>query len=575
MINFIKKISKNAFKLGKYKLILVFFLILISTGLELLGISLIIPIVTILLDPTLVEQYKIDLNIKIFKYLNDLETILILFFLVFLLKYCITILFEYLIVKHTKLWERNIMVKLIDHHLSRPWSETLKNQDSIIKNIVTDIPAFIMQGVTGVLNIYKSILILSGIFIYLIFTKGLTTISIFILFAAILYLSLKSFKNYLSSISKKYGNFVKIKFNLTEEISKGLREIKIYNLKDYFLENFYNNERSIANIDIIRKFTSIIPKILVELFCLIGFLIIILINIENPKNIIPLLGLLAFIVYRSQPLITSLGSLTAALQIHSTQINEGIKILNFDDEASLKYSNTNYEKIITTDSSNLELKNVSFSYEGNQNKKRIFSDLNLSLKFGQIYGLMGKNGSGKSTFADLIIGLLKPQMGEINLNGKNIQSFGENWTHSISYLSQNYFLFNDTIKNNITLQNKNNKILLKEKYFEALKASNLVNEISKFENSDDTLLNSSGINLSGGQKQRIAIARLIYKNSNIIILDEPTASLDEVSSKTIIEMLSKVKRDKLILIISHSKDVLKQCDKTILIEKNKINFYND
>ena len=159
---------------------------------------------------------------------------------------------------------------------------------------------------------------------------------------------------------------------------------------------------------------------------MIGFLILIFLNIENPKDIIPFLGLLAFIVYRSQPLITSLGSLTAALQIHSTQINEGMKILNFNDETQIISKNFKTKKIEAKETSSLELKNISFSYENKQDERRIFSDVNLLLKFGHIYGLEGKNGSGKSTFADLIIGLLKPQKGTINLDGKNIDLLGEN-----------------------------------------------------------------------------------------------------------------------------------------------------
>jgi len=171
----------------------------------------------------------------------------------------------------------------------------------------------------------------------------------------------------------------------------------------------------------------------------------------------------------------------------------------------------------------------------------------------------------------LVIGLLKPQRGEINLDGKNIEQFSKSWTKSVAYLSQNYFLFNDSIKNNITLHSKKDDKFYKERYDRAIKISNLMEEINKFTDHDNMILKDSGSNLSGGQKQRIAIARLIYKDSKVVILDEPTASLDQISSTLMMKMLQEIKKDKLILVISHSKEILDKCDKVLSISNSKVN----
>jgi len=572
MLKFIFEISKNAFKLSGNKLFFVFFLILLSTAIELLGISLIIPIISIFMDSSNIEHYKSLFNFKFLDNFNFLNLILILFFFVFIIKYALTVLTEYLTVKYLKKWEISLIIRIIDHHFKRPWIVSLKSHKLLIKNIFTDITVFINQGVTGVLNIIKCLLILSGIIIYLIFEKGMITIIIFSIFSIIFFFFIKGFKNYLARISNDYGNFMDLKFNLTNEINNGFRDIKIHNLKNYFLKEYLNNEKSIAVVDIIKKLIQILPKIVIELVCIFGFVLVVLANSSDPDNIVPFLGLLTFVIYRSQPLLTSLATLTAALQLHSVQIKEGINLINLSEKIHNSNEDNDSKEVYMDLNSIIEINNVDFSYEDNPSKKKIFSDLNISLKFGNIYGLSGKNGTGKSTFADLIIGLLKPQKGNILLNSKNINSLSSSWINSISYLSQNYFLFNDTIKNNITLDTKKDQIFNNERYERALKISNLVEEFDKFTDKDNSILNNSGRNLSGGQKQRIAIARLIYKNSKVIILDEPTASLDQSSSSSIVKMLQEHKKDKLIIVISHSQEILNQCDKILIVKDNKINF---
>lgn len=571
MINTILKIISNASYLGGSKLLLVFFLIVITTVIELLGISLIVPIISLFLDPTNINKFNYFSNLSFVGDLNYLNTLLFAFFFIFIVKYSTTIFFEYLIIKLTKNWEIKLTIKLIDQYLERSWIKTLESEDSLWKNIITNIPTFINQGISGVLNILKSLFIIVSLFLYLFYEKGIIVVFFFLGASLFFYLSVKFFKNFLYGTSKNYGEYMKKKFDLTSEIKDGLREIKIYDLKDNFLKQYQNNEINIVVVEIIKKFLQILPKILIELICIVIIMLIIFINSDNSENIIPFLGLLTFIIYRSQPLLSSLTSLIGALQVHNVQISEGIKIINSIKIQEEKINRQMKEKkIYFSKNSSIYFNNVNFAYNNNRRTKKIFFNLNLKLKFGKIYGLSGRNGTGKSTFADLLIGLLKPNKGSILINNQNINYSLKNWINLVSYLSQNYFLFNDTIKNNITLSNKKRNIFKKSAYERALRISNLIDELKKLKDHDKTELKNYGKNLSGGQKQRIAIARLIYKNSKIIILDEPTSSLDQVSSHLLIKMLKKIKKDKLILIISHSKEILNKCDELLSIKNFKI-----
>ena len=550
MLSLITSIIKSSFKFGIKNILLVFFLIFINVFLEIIGLSLIIPIINIFIDPNIIDQYLNLYQLKNIKRDDALKFILILFFIIFLFKSLFVIIIEYVVVKLSKKWEINLILKCLNNHFNKSWIDVLKTHDPLIKNITVDIPSFVQQGLITTINVIKNLIILLSIFVYLIYQKGSISLLILLLFSSFFYFIFKIFKKFLTKLSDNFNNNWNHKYNLTNEITNGFKEIKIQNLKNYFLKEYSDNEQSIARIDIVKKISIILPKILIELVTLTIFLFIMFYNVEDSLNFIPLLGLLAFIIYRSQPIMVSLVQGLSSLQLFKKQINNGIEILNL----SLKY--TDYKKkelennnLNISENSILEIKNLEFSYNDNNKIKKIFNNLNIALEFGNIYALIGKNGLGKTTFADLIVGLLKPDKGEILFDNKNINELSSSWNSSVSYLSQNFFLFKDTIRNNITLESKNSNIFSDERYKNAIQISNLNDEINKFQNKENFFLSDSGNNISGGQKQRIAIARLIYKGSKIVILDEPTASLDKLSSELMIEMLRQIKKDKLIIII--------------------------
>ena len=561
MFKFLKEILISSHKLGKNKLIIFFVLLILSTTIELIGLSLIIPLIAIVVDP----NNHISLYwASFFGFLNNeniLNFILPLFFSIFLLKYLFTILIEYLLVKYKTQWEISLYSKSINDHVDKPWIDSTKNEKILVNDLTQIIPFYVEFGIIGSLNIIKNSFILFSLVGYLFFKTGTISILIFAIFAFIIYFLLKIFKNYLYKVSLNFEIYLKKRFNFIEELTSGLREIKIQKLKHFFLKEYSQNENLIAKILIIRKFCSIFPKIAIEIFSLTGLLLIVYFNSANPKELLPFLGALTFIIYRSQPLMSSIAGSVAHIQAHGEQIKAGIKIQKTPSlKNSINYTeNVAQVKNLNNDSI-LQFKNVSFSYKKNN---EIFSNFNLSLKFGLIYGLKGKNGSGKSTFADLVCGMLAPTKGEILINNTNIKNLPNEWLNSVSYMSQKFFIFRDTIRSNITFENKNINQFNEEQYNKAIQISNLERMLNEAEQNNETSFVELEKNISGGQKQKIALARIIYKNSSVIVLDEPTASLDFISSIQMIEELKKIKQNKLIIIISHTDELLKECDEVI------------
>jgi ABC-type multidrug transport system fused ATPase/permease subunit len=568
MISFIKKIFLNSIKLGKKEILIFFVLLLISASLELLGVSLIIPLISVFTDPAKSQVYVNSLGLDFLNNNFFFSYLIIFIFLVFFLKYCMTIITEYLMVKYLKKWEIYLISNVINNYFNIQYLDVLRTKEPLIINVTHDIPVFINHGVKSILIFFRNSLILLFIIAFLAMQKGIISILVIFLICYFLYFFVKKFKNLLVASSNEFTDLWNAKYKLFSEITNGYKEIKIQNLKNFFLKKLQDIEISIVKIDAIKTMVDVIPKISIELLLITSFLLVAYFNKNNANEIIPFLGLMAFVIYRCQPLVISLISVLGTLQVYSNQINRGIKILNMPKKVDNLDQIINDMSELLQSNSVLKFINFDFSYNLN-NSKRIFKNAEVSLEFGKIYGLKGENGVGKSTFADLIAGLIKPQQGEIILDGKNINTFN-NWTNSVSYLSQNYFLFEDTIQNNITLMSKKNEVFNPSQYERSLEISNLKRELNKFSKGDQTFLYEAGKNLSIGQKQRIALARIVYKNSKIIILDEPTASLDAASAEIAIEFLKKIKNDKLILVISHSNKILDACDEILHVKDNKI-----
>ena len=213
-------------------------------------------------------------------------------------------------------------------------------------------------------------------------------------------------------------------------------------------------------------------------------------------------------------------------------------------------------------SKNIKIENLTFSYK----KQIILNDINLNIQKGDVIGIIGSSGSGKSTFIDLINGLLKPSMGEILVDGIDINKEKNDWKKNIGYVGQDIFLIDDTIKKNIAFGIEESEIDIKM-LNEALLSSKLNAFIDTLEYGLNTKVGDRGIQLSGGQKQRIAIARALYSNPGFLIFDEATASLDEETEREIMKSIYDLKGDKTIIMIAHRLGTLKNCDKIFEIKQ--------
>tara|TARA_E500000178_G_C16978501_1_gene734565 strand:+ start:116 stop:892 length:777 start_codon:yes stop_codon:yes gene_type:complete len=212
----------------------------------------------------------------------------------------------------------------------------------------------------------------------------------------------------------------------------------------------------------------------------------------------------------------------------------------------------------------IEFENTSFSYD----KKEVFKNLNFIIPKNSIIGIYGESGSGKSTLVNLLCGLLNLKEGKILIDEKNINDVKNSWQCKIGYIPQDIYILDDSIKNNIIFNNEDNKNINKDlkNVIDISQLNKLINSLS---DGLDTKVGDRGINISGGQRQRIAIARALYHKPDVLIFDEATNSLDDITENNLMDSIYAIK-GKTIIIISHNEKTLNRCEKIFKIESKSI-----
>ena len=338
---------------------------------------------------------------------------------------------------------------------------------------------------------------------------------------------------------------------------KGYVEGNIYNRNDFFLQRFIQSRQKFSRYLFDSLSMQNLPNRIIEIFAVLGLFILIAVakwSGNNDTSALITIGAFMAAAYKIIPGIVKVINISGQIKAYEFSLT--------DLSQNRKENKPGNEKPFPDVINSLQLKNISFQYPN----QSVLNNFSFSIKKGDFIGITGESGKGKTTVFNLLLGFLKPLKGDILINDLGVdQPDIKTYWPLISYVRQQSFFIHDTVLRNITLEeNGHNKVSLQC----AMKISGLDVFVSKFPEGLDKIITENGKNISGGQQQRIALARALYKNAELILLDEPFNELDEASAISLLEHFQKLSQaGKMIIMITHDKKSLSYCNKIISLDE--------
>lgn len=557
---------------NKRQLYLLFFFSLIGVFVELLSIAIVIPVVVFLIEENPIEKFQIlepIFNHFSISTKNDVITFsLVGIVIVYFFRFLFLIFLNYYKNLFSYNLSLNIKKNLIDKYLSQKYSYFFnENSSRLIKNIVVEVSHFSGNAVDRLFYIFIDTFVISTVFVSLIFYEPIISLVIgfFLCLVALI----------LNSLAKgrisKWGN---LRFNLDRDVMKllletfkSVREIKIYNKKNFFVKNIIKKFSPLGYVSVKQQTLNGIIKQTYETVTLYAFCILVFYLFSqnySEQEIITTVGIFSIAAFRLLPLFSRFLLGIQELKYYLPSINhlyEEFEELNKNIKLSNIFKKTKNLNI----KNSLEFKNVSFAYVKDNN---ILDNITLKINKNDKIGIFGKSGSGKSTFIDMVFGLIRPNKGSIYIDDKKLEMNNEITNYRLGYVSQNSYLLDDTVKKNIAF-GENNEEIDQGLVLKSLQAVEMKEWLDGTKNGLESIIGENGKMISGGERQRIGIARTLYFNTEFILLDEPTSALDEETTKKILQVLESL-NSKTMIIISHQKNNLSFCNKIYEMKNGKL-----
>ena len=550
-------------------------MIAIMALLDMIGVASILPFIAVLTNPSLIETNLI-LNTmfqfsKIFRVENSQQFIFALGLIVFLLL-VFSLTFKaftsYVQARFVLMCEYSIGRRLVEGYLHQPYSWFLgRHSAELGKTILSEVGLVIGLGLFQLMELLaKGIVAITLIILLIIVDPKLALIVGFTL-AGIYLLIFYLVQEYLKRIGNKRLKNNELRFKTISEAFGAAKEVKVGGIEQTYIKSFSDSAKIFALTQASSQVVSQLPRYILEAIGFGGILLIILYIMSQTGNFntaLPIISLYVFAGYRLLPALQQIYYAFTQLAFVRPSI---VKLTS--DIKNLKPFNENQDKGVLSLNKTITLKNIYYEYPNAS--RTALKNINLSISSKSTVGLVGETGSGKTTTVDIILGLLEPQKGTLEVDGKVItKQNSRSWQRSIGYVPQHIYLSDDTVAANIAfgVEPQDINLAAVEK---AAKIANLhkflIEELPK---QYQTTIGERGIRLSGGQRQRIGIARALYHNPNILILDEATSALDSQTEKAVMDAVNNLRKDITIIIIAHRLATIKKCDKVFLLEKGQI-----
>lgn len=540
---------------------------LFNSVLEFFGIGLIMPMVTLIGNPDMIYKYPAVVSAMSFVGINDprraLLIILAVFIFIFIFKSIYIIKLSQLQLRFTSNMQFDLSSRLLKAYLYSPWCFHLqRNTAELLNNTITQVGSLCTGLILSVFAVCTESCLVLGIVILLLIMDPVPVLigMAFLVVSSVILLSFTHHR--LKQLGNDNQFFYTEMIKSVNEALGGIKETKILGREEFFVNAFMEKSLRVVRSWVHSTLINTIQRSAIEIIFIVGIVAMSSAVLLQGHSGLALLSRLAVFIVASFRLMPSMHRINAAinsikfyqpaLDVVHRDIN-GWAINNKMDGSSFKQPVVN--QFIFKDS--IEFVNLSFRYP--DTNKDVLSSVNISIPKGKSVGFVGRSGAGKTTAVDIILGLLQPSSGGVFVDKRNICDNLDAWRRHLGYIPQVIYLSDNSVRRNIAFGMEDNKIK-DEKVWKALRDAQLYDFVKEMPQGLDTYVGERGIRLSGGQRQRIGIARAIYHNPDVLIMDEATSSLDNETEKEIAKSFFRLSGEKTLIIIAHRTTTIEKCD---------------
>lgn len=569
---FFSKVNYIFDKKEKIQLIMLLFAIVLTTILELVGVVAIMPFVNVVMDPIAIEKTWYLKWLYDFFAINSVNNFIvflgILLIVIYIIKNVCVCFMYYSQYAFTFNTQKKLCNRMLKCYMSQPYIFHLQNNSAeLIRNINSDV-TMMFQAIISTLGLLAEVAVCGILSVYLLIQDKSIAIGIVVILGGFVLLFAKKYKNYMARIGEEDRQYSAGIVKWLHQSFGGMKETKILGREEYFCSKFDYNYGNWAEREKIYRFLHIAPRPVMEAVCitaLLGIIVLKLLHGTHSAYFISTVSVFAVAAVRLLPSINRIAS------------NYGVIMFNFpafdavySDLKEIEKLGHTFEKKDGEDDKLLfnkciEIRELTFAYP--RKDDNVLENVNMTIKNHQSIALVGPSGAGKTTLADIILGILKPTSGCVLVDEVNIEECPEAWRANLGYIPQNIYLMDDTIRNNILYGQERGS---EEYLWKAIEEAQLKEFVLGLENGIDTVIGENGICLSGGQRQRIGIARALYMNPDVLVLDEATSALDSETEEAVMEAINHLSGNKTLIIIAHRLSTIEKCDAIYEVKEKKV-----
>jgi ABC-type bacteriocin/lantibiotic exporter with double-glycine peptidase domain len=566
-IGFLKRVFLIFSSKEKYQVSIIFILSIITSIFEMIGVFSIVPFMSLLTNPDYITNnvyFSYFANSYSLNLIDSKVYFGIIIIILFIFSNLMNIVTLWYTMNFIAEYQSRISSTVLKKYLSNSYDFFIKSDHAILSKNVLDESCILADGVIyAILQILTKSLIIFAISILMIIVNPELFFGSIFLFAIIYLLIFVRYKKVLYDIGFNRVEANESRFKKTREVLSNIKDVKYHSLEDFYIKSFSNSAYDFAHLNAKRNLISLLPRYFIEILTFGGIFsgIVYLIAIEESLLLnIPVISMFLLSIYRIMPLLQNIFINTTNIKSSEYVFNNIEAILSKPYQIKSKISSN------ITFTKNINFENVYFNYVDNKN---ILENVNLEISKGETYAIIGGTGTGKTTIIDILLGFYDIKSGQITMDGFPLKgnSF-KSINKIIGYVSQSISYLSDNILKNITFCDNHNDIDI-DKVMKVIRITKLDDLVKTLDKGIYGNIGDMGSMLSGGQKQRLGIARALYREPQILILDEATNALDRQTELEILTNIKESYQSITLILVTHRNTYLEFCDKIIEISDKK------